>query len=65
MRSSSDLCGPPRDAVTARIRLFRPLGRAWWSDLDERIGAEIEVTGSRDELAVPIAADEVVTLRLE
>jgi hypothetical protein len=57
------LCGPPGGAVTARIRLFRPLRRAWWSDLDERTGEEIAVGG--DELAVPIAADEVVTLRLE
>jgi mannosylglycerate hydrolase len=59
------LCGPPSGAVTARIRLFRPLGRVWWSDLDERPGAEIDVGHSRDELAVPIAANEVLTLRLE
>jgi hypothetical protein len=60
------LCGSPSDAVTARVRLFRPIRRAWWSDLDEQIGAEIEVGGgSRDELFVPIARNEVVTLRLE
>lgn len=58
------LCGPPGQAVTARLRLFRPLGRACWSDLDERIGSELALDGSRDELAVPIAADEVVTLAL-
>jgi hypothetical protein len=51
--------------VTARIRLFRPLQRAWWSDLDERTGAEIALGDARDELAVPIAANEIVTLRLE
>jgi alpha-mannosidase len=43
----------------ARIRLYRPF-RAWESDLDERIGAEIKVAG--DELAV--AADDVATLRI-
>jgi alpha-mannosidase len=59
------LCGPPNVAVTARIRLFRPLQRAWWSDLDERTGPEIALGGARDELAVPIAANEIVTLRLE
>jgi hypothetical protein len=59
------LCGPPGEAVTARVRLFRPLRRAWWSDLDERTGAAIDLRGSPDELAVPIAAHEVVTLRLE
>ncbi|MDB4968518.1 MAG: hypothetical protein JWN44_4207 [Myxococcales bacterium] len=59
------LCGPPGEPVTARIRLFGPLRRACWSDLDERIGAEIDLSGAGDELAVPIAANEVVTLRLE
>ncbi|MCU1280746.1 MAG: glycoside hydrolase, family 38, partial [bacterium] len=59
------LCGSPTEAVTARVRLFRPLRRAWLSDLDERTGAEIALDGSRDELAVPISANEVVTLRLE
>jgi hypothetical protein len=58
------LCGPPNDSVTARIRLFRPLRRAWWSDLDERIGAEIDIGDSRDELAIAIPANEVVTLRI-
>jgi alpha-mannosidase len=59
------LCGPPRAAVTARIRLFRSIRRAWWSDLDERPGAEIDLGAARDEVAVPIAADDVVTLRIE
>jgi alpha-mannosidase len=57
------LCGPPGEAVTARLRWFRPLRRACWSDLDERAGAELDARG--DELAVPIAAHEVVTLRIE
>jgi alpha-mannosidase len=57
------LLGPPSQAVTARVRLFRPLRRAWWSDLDERVGDEIALPDP-DELTVPIAADEVVTLRL-
>ena len=57
------LCGPPSESVTARLRFFRPLRRAWWSDLDERTGAEIVLSGARDELAVPLAANEVVTLR--
>jgi alpha-mannosidase len=56
------LCGPPDAAVTARARLFRPVERAFWSDLDERIGDPIAV--SDDELAVPIAPNDVVTLRL-
>jgi hypothetical protein len=59
------LCGPPHDRVTARVRLFRPIHRAWWSDLDERTGAELALAGARDELAVPISANEVVTLRIE
>ncbi|MCU1276494.1 MAG: hypothetical protein JWM53_40 [bacterium] len=59
------LCGPPNEAVTARIRLFRPLRRACWSDLDERIGPDLDIGAARDELSVRIAANEVVTLRLE
>jgi hypothetical protein len=59
------LCGPARDRVTARVRLFRPIRHAWWSDLDERTGAELALAGARDELAVPISANEVVTLRIE
>jgi alpha-mannosidase len=59
------LCGPPNEAVTARVRLFRPLERACWSDLDERPGPELPLSASRDELAVRIPANEVVTLRLE
>jgi hypothetical protein len=59
------LCGPPNEAVSARVRLFRPLRRACWSDLDERSGPELPLGASRDELAVPIPANEVVTLRLE
>lgn len=59
------LCGPPDAAVTARLRLFRPLARASWSDLDERSGPPLALGAARDELAVPIAANEVVTLRLE
>jgi len=59
------LCGPPGEAVTARVRFFRPLRRAWWSDLDERIGPEMEISGSRDALSVAIPANEVVTLRME
>ena len=58
------LCGPPTGAVTARLRLFRPLQHARRSDLDERLGDELALDGARDELAVPIAAHEVVTLRL-
>jgi mannosylglycerate hydrolase len=57
------LCGPPDVAVTARLRLFRPLRSACWSDLDERTGPAIAIDG--DELAVPIAANDVVTLRLD
>jgi alpha-mannosidase/mannosylglycerate hydrolase len=57
------LCASPREPVTARVRFARPLRRAWWSDLDERIGADLEISGARDELAVPIATHEVVTLR--
>jgi hypothetical protein len=59
------LYGPPGKSVIARVRLFRPIRRAHWSDLDERIGAEMEVGGAGDELAVPIAENEVVTLRIE
>jgi hypothetical protein len=51
--------------VNARVRFFRPWRRAFWSDLDERVGAEIELAGGRDELVVAIPASEVVTLRLE
>jgi hypothetical protein len=58
------VCGSPTAPVTARIRLFRPIARAWWSDLDERIGAELDLGATRDELTVPVAANEVVTLRL-
>ena len=56
--------GPPSGGVNARLRLFRPLRQAWWSDLDERMGAEIEIDEPRQELTVPIAAQEVVTLGL-
>jgi alpha-mannosidase len=59
------LCGSPVESVTARLRLFRPLKRVFWSDLDERIGDEIALDGGRDELTIAIAANEVVTLRLE
>jgi hypothetical protein len=59
------LCGAPTEAVTARIRLFRPLRRASWSDLDERLGPDIDLGASPGELTIPIAANEVVTLRLE
>ncbi|HEY2744279.1 MAG TPA: hypothetical protein VGL86_06640 [Polyangia bacterium] len=59
------VCGAPTAAVTARIRLHRPIRRACWSDLDERIGAALALAGAGDELAVPIAASEVVTLRIE
>ncbi len=59
------VCGSPTALVTARIRLFRPIRRAWWSDLDERIGAELALGDARDELAIPVAANEVVTLRLQ
>jgi len=59
------LCGPPDQAVTARVRLFRPLNRVRWSDLDERLGAEIALGTSGDPLAIPIAPNQVVTLRIE
>ena len=60
------LCGSPTVDVTARLRLFRAIGRATWSDLDERSGPDVARDGSRDdELMVPIAANEVVTLRIE
>jgi alpha-mannosidase len=55
--------GPPDEAITARLRLYRPLRRVCASDLDERTGAELAVGG--DELSLPIPANEVVTLRLE
>jgi hypothetical protein len=58
------LCGGP-EAVTARLRFFRPLRRAIWSDLDERTGAPIELGPRDDELALPIAAHDVVTVRIE
>lgn len=54
------LVGPPDAAATARLRFFRPLGRAWLSDLDERDGPALAVAG--DELVVPIVANEVVTV---
>ena len=57
------LVGPPDAAVTARVRFHRPLSRAWQSDLDERQGPELALTGARDELAVPIPANDVVTIR--
>jgi alpha-mannosidase len=57
------LCGSPSETVDARVRFFRPIARAWWSDLDERIGAPLAVAGGRDELTVPIPPNEVVTLR--
>jgi hypothetical protein len=54
------LTGPPNAAAHARLRFFRPLRRAWLSDLDERDGPALAVAG--DELAVPIVANEVVTV---
>lgn len=59
------LCGSPTENVIARVRLFRTIRRAFVSDLDERPGAELAVDGSGGALAVPIAANEVVTLRIE
>jgi hypothetical protein len=59
------LCGPWAGTVTARIRLFRPLRHACLSDLDERVGAPLEVEEGGDSLSVPIAAGQVVTLRIE
>ena len=58
------LCGAPAATVTARLRFFRPVRRACWSDLDERVGPELP-RAAADELALPIAANEVVTLRVE
>ena len=58
------LVGPPAAAVTARLRLHRPLRAAWWSELDERTGAAIDLGATPDTLAFPIAADEVVTVKL-
>jgi len=54
------LTGPPNAAAHARLRFFRPPRRAWLSDLDERDGPALAVAG--DELAVPIVANEVVTV---
>jgi hypothetical protein len=59
------LCGPPGEAVIARLRFFGPLRRAAWSDLDERSGPPIALGDAVEELAVPIAPDEVITLRLD
>lgn len=56
------LVGAPGAAVRARVRLHRPIRRAWISDLDERVGDPIEV---RDPLEVLIAPDDIVTLRIE
>jgi alpha-mannosidase len=53
------LSGPPNEAVTARIRFHVPIGRACLSDLDERPGPEIDLA------AVPVPANDVVTLRIE
>ena len=61
--SSCALVGPPNRAVTARVRCSRPLARAWASDLDERVGAELALGDARDELAVAIPANDVVTVR--
>jgi hypothetical protein len=57
------LLGPAGQPATARLRFFRPHGRVWWSDLDERTGPELSTAGG--ELTVPIATDEVVTLRVD
>ena len=57
------LVGPPDVAVTAHLRFHRPIARAWASDLDERVGAEIALGAARDELAVAIPANDVVTIR--
>ena len=59
------VCGSPTERTTARIRFFRPIRRATLSDLDERIGDELAISASREELSVPIAPSEVVTLRIE
>jgi hypothetical protein len=56
------LCGAPRDARKARVRLFRPLRAAWWSDLDERFGPELPIDG--DALSVLVPANDVVTVRI-
>jgi hypothetical protein len=57
------ICGSPTQTIDARVQLFRPIRRAWWSDLDERIGDEIPCQG--DSLSIPIPPHEVVTLRLD
>jgi alpha-mannosidase len=49
--------GPP---VLARLRFFRPIARAWRSDLDERAGTPLEVTDG--QVALSIAAGEVETI---
>jgi len=60
------LFGPPDRAVSARLRLFRPLRRACLSDLDERRGPALALDPrAPDELAVAIAANDVVTVRLD
>jgi hypothetical protein len=57
------LVGPPVDAALARVHLFRPIRRAWLSDLDERTGSPLAAHG--DALTVPVPANDVVTLRIE
>lgn len=59
------LAGPPRQSITARVTLARPIAAAFSSDLDERIGAPLIVDGvDGNVVEVPIAADDVVTLRV-
>ena len=59
------LIGAAADAVTARVRLFRPIRRARLSDLDERDGPELPIEGCGESLIVQIAANDIVTLRID
>jgi hypothetical protein len=56
------LYGPPNEEVSARVRLFRPIARACLSDLDERTGAGLPVTGDAFDVRIP--ASEVVTVAM-
>ena len=71
------IVGAPGKRVTARLRIARPVSRAWLSDLDERqalpedlpaeglapADLQVEHDGDTSVIPVEIEADEVATVR--
>jgi hypothetical protein len=57
------ISGPESGALTAKLRFFMPISRAWLSDLDERTGTPLAIDG--DTVSLPLAAGQVATVAVD